>query len=679
MALARRRLVGVIVAGGLLAAGAAGTVALKAARTQARRNEVSEAADASRSRAQDALRAQLALVEGRAVSAASNPVLRAQLGVVDAATLKDGFSSESWWQPIRREFPISGVAAGDAPDVLVGPGAAALDFSALIKAARKTGQASGLLAGKDAAMIAGAAMGEGRAAARFAILLAKPLDSSFLEEIASRTRGAALVSDGKRALISTGAPTALQQLLRAVGSEGAGVFEGAGTAGAATPLAPQLWLWTEMKLRPVKVGAPSELIALWCAVGAGVLLAVGLGFRSGAKEAPSKAEAATALSAGRSDPSRRIRSDPNRPLRSDPGRTANTRPTNPSVRGTDSGAMRGTPQPVERPSQFGRYYLVDRLGEGGMAEIFSAVAFGAESFRRAFVIKLLHSSAQRTEALVEMFIDEAKLASNLVHSNIIPVYDFGKVGNEYFMAQEYVLGRDLRRLVSAAMKKDGKPLDPRLGVYIAREALHGLEYAHTRQTDDGRPIGIVHRDVSPNNVLVSARGEVKVFDFGIAKADEGRLHQTQAGVVKGNVQYMSPEQARGEPVDARADICSLGLVLYFLLTGRSLYRGDNAYNLLVQAAQGLNSELLPSLEKVPKDLAHVLRVALEPDREQRFQSASAFDNALSRMPCGTAAELAREMQRLFGEELKAEQARFSSVQPPEEPPPDEGPGEAGAV
>src|SRR3954470_18742489 len=207
-----------------------------------------------------------------------------------------------------------------------------------------------------------------------------------------------------------------------------------------------------------------------------------------------------------------------------------------------------------------------------------------------------------------MFIDEAKLASGLVHSNIIPVYDFGKLGDEYYMAQEYVLGRDLRRLVNGSIKADQKPLDPRLAVYIAREALRALEYAHTRSTDEGRPMGIVHRDVSPNNILASARGEVKLFDFGIAKAEEGRLHQTQTGVVKGNVQYMSPEQARGEHVDARADVCSMGLVLFFLLTGKGLFRGDSAYQMLVQAAQGLTPEVLPELEKVPAQLAAVLRV-----------------------------------------------------------------------
>jgi len=664
-------LLGAVVAVALLVAGAAATAALDAARVQARRTEVAEAAEASRSRALDAVRVDLALVEGRAVSAAANPILRAQLGVVDAATLKDGFTSEPWWGPVRREFPISGVASGDAPDLLVGAGASGLDFTGLIKAARKGGQASGLLAAQNAPVVAGVAMAEGRTEARFAVLVAKPVDAAFLEAIASRTRGAALLSDGKRALLSSGPAAAQAWLKRAVGRESAAIFEAPGVAAAASQVGSQLWLWTEMRLRAPPSGLPAELIALWCAAGLGALGAIVLGFRPAPTAAP-ESEAVTTLSAGQSDPSRRSGSDPGGLVRSNP------RATDPGGRLTDSGARRA-PQPVARPSQFGRYYLIDRLGEGGMAEIYTAVAFGAENFRRAFVIKLLHSTTQRTDALVEMFIDEAKLASNLVHSNIIPVYDFGKVGDEYFMAQEYVLGRDLRRLVSAKLKKDGNPLDPRLAVYIAREALQGLEYAHTRQTDDGRPIGIVHRDVSPNNMLASARGEVKLFDFGIAKADEGRVHQTQAGVVKGNVQYMAPEQARGEPVDARADICSLGLVLYFLLTGRSLYRDENAYRLLVQAAQGLTSQLLPALEKVPPELGHVLRVALEPDREQRFQSAAAFDNALSCLPCGTAAELAKEVQRLFGEELRAEQARFASVQPPEEPPENEGGGEAGAV
>jgi len=665
---------GALAAAAVLLIAAGGTALLRATRARELGAELAEATEGSRSRVQDAIRAQLAVVEGRAASGASNPVLRAQLGVVDAATLKDGFASEPWWDGVRREFPISGVAAGEAPEVLVGLDPGALDFSGVIKAARKLGQASALLSsGKNSPLLAGAAIAEGRADAQYAVLVARPLDAAFVDQIAARTRGAALISDGKRALLSAGPPDALEHLKAAIGSEAAGTFSGSGWAVAATPLASGLWVWTEMRLRPVQAGPPLDLVGLWVAAAALAAGAFAFAFRRAPVPVTAvDLEAATLPSAR--DPG--IASDPARTIRSHPG-TGNTPRTN--HRGTDSGANRRAVHPLARPNQFGRYFLVDRLGEGGMAEVYTAVAFGAENFRRAFVIKLLHSNAQRTDALVEMFIDEAKLASTLVHGNIIPVYDFGKVGDEYFMAQEYVLGRDLRRLTAAAMKSDGKPIDPRLAVYIVREALRALEYAHTRLTDEGRPMGIVHRDVSPNNILVSARGEVKLLDFGIARQDEGRLHQTQTGVVKGNVQYMAPEQARGETVDARADVCSMGLVLYFLLTGRSLYRGDNAYNLIIQAAQGLTPELIAALESVPPQLAAVLRVALETDREQRFQSAAAFDNALSRVTAGSATELAAEMQRFFGEELKAEQARFASVQPLDEPAPDEGSGEAGAL
>jgi len=649
----------------VLAAGAgAATVAIEASHRQARHDDLAEAAESVRARAEDAVRGQLATVEGRTVAAASIPVLRAQLGVVDEATLRDGFSTEPWWEPVRRDFPIYGVASGDTPEVLVGGDVSALDFSALIRAARKKRQASAVVVSPGTAVAAGAALVDRPKATPFAIVLAKPLGAEFLDEIASRTRGGALLSDGKRALLGAGPAEEQEHLKSAVGKEKAGLVEGPSWAGASAELAPGLWLWFHARPRIAAAKTPLDLIALWAAAGAGALISLVVAFRRGgaaAAGADSEAEMPTLPSAGRSDPGRGVRSDPGRPGRSDPGRTGDALRTSP--RSTDPGEARKV-SPLQRPKQFGRYFLVDRLGEGGMAEVYTAVAFGAEKFRRTFVVKLLHSSAQRTPSLVEMFIDEAKLASNLVHSNIIPVYDFGKMGDEYFMAQEYVLGRDLRKLVTTSLEKEGKLLDPRLSVYIARQALHALEYAHTQKTSDERPMGIVHRDVSPNNILVSARGEVKLFDFGIAKADEGRLHQTQTGVVKGNVQYMSPEQARGEPVDARADLYSLGLVLYFLLTGRSLYRGESAYELLVQAAQGLTEKLMPSLQKLPPQLGAVLRVALEPDREQRFQTATAFENALSGMPTGAAAELARVLQRLFGEDLKAEQARFLSIQPP---------------
>ena len=164
------------------------------------------------------------------------------------------------------------------------------------------------------------------------------------------------------------------------------------------------------------------------------------------------------------------------------------------------------------------------------------------------------------------------MGSTLVHSNIIPVFDFGKVSDEYFLAQEYILGRDLGRLTARALERHQRALQPPLVLYVASETLQALEYAHGKLGEGGRPVGLVHRDVSPSNILVSARGEVKLFDFGIVKA-EGRVTKTQHGVVKGNVSFMSPEQARGLAVDGRADLFSLGLVIFYCLTGEILYRG----------------------------------------------------------------------------------------------------------
>ena len=704
MSTTARRVAGVAVAILLLGGAAAAARFLASSRTQARHDQLAEAADSVRSRADDAVKSQLSVLEGRASSAATNPVLRAQLGVVDANTLHDGLSTEPWWEPVRKDFPISGLAASDSPDVTIGE-IGDLNFTPLIKAARAHQKASSLILGESSVVLAGASVVErGHGASPFVVILARPLDAAFLEDVSSRTRGGVLLTDGKKILQESGPSEEQKSLEAAVGKESQTLFEGSDWVAAASQITPKVWLWSYSKARGLSGDqtGPEAMIA-WGVAGLGALAALFFGFKPGpaplqeqpvyelqeeeeagdgrtvvhsnpgSKSSPRIASSPKVRSSPKVQSSPKVASSPK--VRSSPKVQSNPQTTGRTSagKGTNAGGGSAAVKPVNRPKQFGRYYLIDRLGEGGMAEVFTAVAFGAENFRRAFVIKLLHGAAQRTESLVEMFIDEAKLASGLVHSNIIPVYDFGKLGDEYYMAQEYVLGRDLRRLTNAVVKAENRALDPRMAVYIAREALRALEYAHTRTTDDGRSLGIVHRDVSPNNILASARGEVKLFDFGIAKADEGRMHQTQTGVVKGNVQYMSPEQARGESTDARADVYSLGLVLYFLLSGRSLYKGESAYELLIQAAQGLTPELLPRLEKLPPEVANVLRVALEPDREQRFQSAAAFENALAQMPSANAVELAKEMQRLFGEELRAEQAKFASIEPP--PPEDEEPEE----
>ena len=219
--------------------------------------------------------------------------------------------------------------------------------------------------------------------------------------------------------------------------------------------------------------------------------------------------------------------------------------------------------------------------------------------------------------VVSAFIDEANLAASLVHTNIVPVFDFGKLGDEYYMAQEYILGRDLGRVTRRALEAEQKPLPLNQVFYAAHETLKALDYAHAKTGKDGKPMNLVHRDVSPNNILVSARGEVKLFDFGIAKAS-GRITQTQFGMVKANVRFMSPEQARGEAVDGRSDLFAVGLVIYYTLSGDALYTADTTYNLLVKAAQGPGEKELANLQSLPREGQRILERALQGNPADRY-------------------------------------------------------------
>jgi serine/threonine protein kinase len=306
-------------------------------------------------------------------------------------------------------------------------------------------------------------------------------------------------------------------------------------------------------------------------------------------------------------------------------------------------------------STFGRYRLLERLGEGGMAEIYTAVLHGAEGFRRVFVVKRLRPQVARNRAAVEQFIDEAKLGSTLVHPNIVPVFDFGKVGDEYFMAQEYIVGRDITRLLQRHMERVGRPLDERLVLYLVHEVLDALAYAHNQTDGEGRPLALVHRDISPGNIMITARGEVKLFDFGIVKA-EGRVSKTEVGVVKGNVSFMSPEQARGLPVDGRSDLFSLGLVMYYALTNDALYPGDSTFDRLMKAASGPRTEHLQRVAQLPPLSASLLGRALATDPALRYQSAAEFEAELVPHITGARAEAVTLMQRLFGPEFRREMA-----------------------
>ncbi|MBX3246884.1 MAG: protein kinase [Myxococcales bacterium] len=277
------------------------------------------------------------------------------------------------------------------------------------------------------------------------------------------------------------------------------------------------------------------------------------------------------------------------------------------------------------PEQLGRYRILRRLGTGGMAEVFLAKSTGAEGIEKILVVKRVLPGFARSAKFISMFVDEAKVAMRLNHPNIVQVYAFEQVGREFLLAMEFVDGLDLGRLVAAARRKTMK-LPPGLCAYVIQEVARGLSYAHKRKDEAGVPMEIVHRDVSPQNVLLTYDGVVKVGDFGIAKA---RMVTEETGVIKGKFSYMSPEQARGERVDERSDVYSLGVLLAELLMGRPMYPGIHGLDVLekVRAAElTLPSQVDPG---VPRGLERIVRRATAPDRDDRYANARTMAGALT--------------------------------------------------
>jgi tRNA A-37 threonylcarbamoyl transferase component Bud32 len=325
-------------------------------------------------------------------------------------------------------------------------------------------------------------------------------------------------------------------------------------------------------------------------------------------------------------------------------RTAMALALNPEESDWQGSPSSASAAPVD-PNQMGRYQLIERIGEGGMAEIFFAVAHGAEGFVRHFVVKRMHREISQNRSAVDQFIDEAKLQARLVHSNIVPVFDFGKVGEEYFLALEYIHGRDVHQVVQKHVEQFGRPLDAPAAFYILHEVMVALAFAHAQTEKDGTPMDVVHRDVAPGNVLVSYQGEVKLTDFGIAKA-ERRVSRTEVGMVKGNASFMSPEQARGGIVDQRSDLFSAGLVLYHCLTAQPFYRGETPMGNLLGAAIGPGTSQFGLIDQLPLTAAQILRRALAIDPDQRYPTAIAFGQDLA-PHMGTRGEAAHLMDVLF--------------------------------
>ncbi len=300
--------------------------------------------------------------------------------------------------------------------------------------------------------------------------------------------------------------------------------------------------------------------------------------------------------------------------------------------------------------QFGRYELVSQLGRGGMAETWRARLMGAAGVTKPVLIKKILPEYSRDRDFTAMFISEARITATLSHGNVAQVFDFGEVDGEYFLAMEFVDGQPLNRLMKRARKTGLPALPVVLATYTAIEMCRGLHYAHTRTDEAGEPLVIVHRDVSPDNVLISYEGQVKIVDFGIAKARALRDFKTQAGVVRGKYLFFSPEQARAEEVDARTDVWATGVVLYEMLCGRLPLEGPPhvVMSRLVEGDFPAPRELRPDL---PAELEDILMRALTVDPDARMQSCHELGNALAGFLFATAPRFSALSLSYFVKEL----------------------------
>ena len=309
------------------------------------------------------------------------------------------------------------------------------------------------------------------------------------------------------------------------------------------------------------------------------------------------------------------------------------------------------------PKQFGKYFLIDKLAIGGMAEIYKAKTFGVDGFEKELAIKRILPHCAADKDFITMLIAEAKLSVLLSHANIVQVYDLGKVGEDYFISMEFIHGVNLRDILYHAREaKIPIPLD--IAVYVVSEVCKGLDYAHRKTDQTNKPLNIVHRDVSPQNVLISYEGEVKIVDFGIAKAAMNISH-TMAGILKGKIAYMSPEQAMGKTVDNRTDIFSTGILLYEVITGTKLFTGESQFEVLKKIrTTRVTAGNLP--DSVPAALKPVVAKALAYSVEERYQNAGDFQIDLTKYLYSTYVDFAPRklsafIREIFATEIKGDQ------------------------
>ncbi len=275
-----------------------------------------------------------------------------------------------------------------------------------------------------------------------------------------------------------------------------------------------------------------------------------------------------------------------------------------------------------------RYTISERLDQGGMAEVFLGVAESLQGFKKNVAIKRILPSLTRNDKFVAMFLDEAKLSLYLQHANIVQVFDIGQSESSYFLVMEYVPGCNLRHLLDRLQER-GQRIRAAEAIYLMLEACKGLAYAHgCENPETGEPLHIVHRDVSPPNILISKNGEVKLVDFGLAKANS-QIESTDPGIVKGKFSYLSPEAASGLDIDSRADVFAVGILLWEMLTGRRLFLGESDYQTVELVRQARIPSIAAINPEIEPELEQIIRKALERDPDRRYASAADLGDALA--------------------------------------------------
>ncbi|WP_428264722.1 serine/threonine protein kinase [Haliangium sp.] len=326
----------------------------------------------------------------------------------------------------------------------------------------------------------------------------------------------------------------------------------------------------------------------------------------------------------------------------------------------------------KQPELFGPYEVYERIGVGGMATVHRAKKQGIEGFERVVALKRMLSHLADDDTFIKSFVREARLASQLQHNNIIQIYDLGRVDRVYYIAMEYVRGHDLRKLLKQTAYATG-PMPLAMMLTLIRELCDALDYAHNLVDDTGEPLGLVHRDVSPSNILIAADGHLKIIDFGIAKATSSSL-RTLSGRVKGKFAYMAPEAIQGKKLDRRTDIFAMGIVAHEMLSARPLFASKNQFDTIRKITQGQVKPPSHDNPECPPELDEIVMTALAKSPDERWQSAGAMHRALDHIAKkhgfqATNREIAEWIEWAFEQPLQSKRVQPSQKPAKEEPEP----------